>query len=160
MNPTGQPGFGTPMPSAPSGAARDAVNLPSIFIMILGALGIAMFLAAIISEVGGGSSRLLEWELARMPPDLRERMEPLLAMNRSGSKVGGIMMSLIGVAISAFTVFGGLQMRALKNWGVALASAIIVMTPCSTYCCCCLGIPIGIWALIMLTKPEVKSAFS
>jgi len=56
-------------------------------------------------------------------------------------------------------IFGALQMRQLKNWGLSLASAILVLLPCAG-CCCLLGLPVGIWAIITLTKPEVKSAFS
>jgi hypothetical protein len=39
-----------------------------------------------------------------------------------------------------------------------MAAAIMAMIPCN--CCCLLGLPFGIWALVMLMKPEVKSQFS
>ena len=35
--------------------------------------------------------------------------------------------------------------------------AAIRMLPCT--CCCIAGLPVGIWALVILLKPEVKSAF-
>ena len=155
MNPTGQP-MGTPMPSAPSGAAKDAVNLPSLFIIILGALGGVMFLFSMVSDQSGMSQKMLEGYMQNLPPDQQELMAKLMSQSRSG----GMFSTILGLVLSGLVVFAGLQMRALKNWGLALAGAILVMIPCSTNCCCCLGIPIGIWALITLTKPEVKSAFS
>lgn len=55
-------------------------------------------------------------------------------------------------------LYGGLQMRQMKNHGVAMAAAIAACIPC--FSCCCLPLPVGIWALVVLTKPEVKQAFS
>jgi uncharacterized BrkB/YihY/UPF0761 family membrane protein len=158
MNPTGQP-MGTPMPSAPSGAAKDAVNLPSLFIIILGALGGLMVLMSLVGDSSGMSTRMLQQYIENLPADQQEQMQKILAMSQA-SRSGGIFTSVIGLGLAGFVVFAGLQMRSLKNWGVSLAGAILVMIPCSTSCCCCLGIPVGIWALITLTKPEVKSAFS
>lgn len=37
-------------------------------------------------------------------------------------------------------------------------AAILAMIPCVSPCCL-LGLPLGIWALIVLLKPEVKAAF-
>lgn len=151
--------MGTPMPSAPSGAAKDAVNLPSLFLIILGALGGLMFLFSMVSDQSGMSQKMLESYIQNMPPDQQEQMAKILAMTQQ-TRSGGVFTSIICLALAGFVVFAGLQMRSLKNWGVALAGAILVMIPCSTNCCCCVGIPIGIWALITLTKPDVKSAFT
>lgn len=147
------------MPSAPSGAAKEAINLPSLFVIILGVLGVLLFLSAMLSELAGGSMKMAEALMKSLPPDQQEQFRTIIAQSRS-SGGGGVFGSLLGIGLSGLTVFGGLQMRALKSWGLALASAILVMTPCGSYCCCCIGIPIGIWALVTLTKPEVKSAFS
>jgi hypothetical protein len=35
---------------------------------------------------------------------------------------------------------------------------VVAMVPCLSPCCI-LGLPLGIWALIVLMKPEVKSSF-
>lgn len=147
------------MPSAPSGAAKELLNLPSLFIIILGALGGLLILSSMVSEAGGASQRMLEEMMRNMPEGQREQMAPLMEL-AGRSRGGGIFWSLITLGLAGFVIFAGLQMRSLKNWGVSLAGAILVMIPCSTSCCCCLGIPVGIWALITLTKPEVKSAFS
>jgi hypothetical protein len=39
-----------------------------------------------------------------------------------------------------------------------LAAAIVALIPCFSPCCL-IGLPIGIWALVVLSKPEVKSQF-
>jgi len=151
--------MGAPAPSAPSGAARDMLNMPSLFIIILGGIGAALFVVGLLGDATGGSMKMIEGLMSSLPPEQQEKFRQAMAMQAS-SRGSGIFQSLIGLGFSGFVIFGGLQMRSLKNWGVALAAAIIAMLPCGTNCCCCLGIPIGIWALITLTKPEVKSAFS
>jgi hypothetical protein len=49
------------------------------------------------------------------------------------------------------------MMKQLKNYGLAMTGSIIAMLPCSV--CCLLGLPFGIWSLVVLNNPEVKEAF-
>ena len=156
MNPTGQPMMGVPQPPAPSSAAKDAVNLPSIFIIILGALSAVM---ALMGAMGGGMSgqqlQLIEQMMRDMQPEQQKLVRELMSMSQSMR----IPQLILGLGCAGFMIFGGLQMRNLKSWGLVLAADIVTLVPC-TNCCYCLGIPLGIWALIVLNKPEVKSAFS
>jgi|SRR5687768_13292536 hypothetical protein len=69
----------------------------------------------------------------------------------------GIVVSLLGLALYGFVLWGALQMKQLRNWNMAMGASIAAMLPCG--CCCIIGLPIGIWSLIVLMKPEVKSAF-
>jgi len=39
-----------------------------------------------------------------------------------------------------------------------MAGSIVAMVPCNI--CCLLGLPFGIWALVVIVRPEVKDAFS
>jgi ABC-type proline/glycine betaine transport system permease subunit len=50
-------------------------------------------------------------------------------------------------------------MRKLKSYSFAMAMLILNMIPCCNSCCCLVGLPIGIWGLTVLMKPEVKRAF-
>jgi hypothetical protein len=49
-------------------------------------------------------------------------------------------------------------MRKLDSYGLAMTASIVALIPCISPCCV-VGLPIGIWALVILSKPEVKSAF-
>jgi len=66
--------------------------------------------------------------------------------------------AVIGLVVSGVIFFGAMKMKSLENYGLAMAASIIAMIPCFSPCCL-LGLPIGIWALVVLTKPDVKSAF-
>jgi hypothetical protein len=69
-----------------------------------------------------------------------------------------------GGAVAAFfallTVLGGIRMLALKSYGLAVTAAVVTAIPCiSPSACCLLGEGIGIWALVVLLSPDVRSAF-
>ena len=154
-NPTGEP-MGTPAPSS----AREAVNVPSILILALAGLGALFALLGLISAASGGDNAMAQMLMKFMPPEQRDQMANALAQQAQGGRGRGIIQSVIGLAFSGLTIFGALQMRNLKSFGLAMTAAILVMLPCASSACCCIGIPIGIWALVVLNKPEVKSAFS
>ena len=65
---------------------------------------------------------------------------------------------LIAVLAGVFILYGGLQMKKMQNYSLAMGASIVAMIPCISPCCL-VGLPIGIWALVVLNKPEVKSAF-
>jgi hypothetical protein len=60
---------------------------------------------------------------------------------------------------SVLSMLGGSLMCARKARGFAILASIITAIPCLTSACCLLGLPIGIWALIVLFQPDVKAAF-
>jgi uncharacterized membrane protein len=70
-----------------------------------------------------------------------------------------VISGLVVFIFNAFVFFAAMQMKQLHSWPLALAGSIIAMTPCISLCCI-IGLPIGIWALVVLFKPEVKEAFS
>lgn len=67
-------------------------------------------------------------------------------------------LGVIALALSALVAYAGWQMRQLQSWWLAMAGAIIGMLPCSG--CCILGLPIGIWAILVLIDNDVKRAFA
>jgi hypothetical protein len=50
-------------------------------------------------------------------------------------------------------------MMKLKSWGMGVAGAILSMLNFGG-CCCVLGIPVGIWSLMVLLSPDAMSIFS
>ena len=68
------------------------------------------------------------------------------------------IVSLISIVASPIIVFGGIQMLRARRYPVALWAAILALIPVTSVCCIP-GIPIGIWALIVLRHPEVRASF-
>lgn len=67
----------------------------------------------------------------------------------------GPLLALL--VLSSFIIYAALKMKALEAWGVAVAGSIlaIVVSPGNW-----IGLPIGIWALVVLTRPPVRLAFA
>ncbi len=140
---------GMPGPSD-TAAARQQVSTPAILLMVVAGLGIAGALLGLVQALLG---------MGGIPPEMLndpnlQQFRPWLERTQSFGAVG----NLLTLALSGVTFFGALKMKNLENFGLAMAASIIALIPCFGPCCC-IGIPVGIWSLVVLNKPEVKSAF-
>jgi hypothetical protein len=135
-----------PLPgSAP--AAADQVNGPAIGLIVTAVLGFLLQVASLIMNLAGASMMTMQHGGGPQPP---------WATMFTGTVA--IISSLIAMIVSGVILFAALKMRKLENYGLAMAGSIIAAIPCISPCCL-IGLPIGIWAIVVLMKPEVKSAF-
>ena len=134
-------------------AALQAVKGPAIGLMvtaILGLIGVAGGLLFNLFALGGGR--------VGMPQMGDPQMQKLL--NTMGGGGIGIIQNIIGGIVGIVVLMGALKMQRLQNYSFVFTASILAMLPCLSPCCICiLGLPVGIWALITLNKPEVKTAF-
>jgi hypothetical protein len=70
----------------------------------------------------------------------------------------GIVQNIIGGIVGVIVLLGAAKMQKLQSYQFALTASIVAMVPCISPCCV-FGLPFGIWALVVLNKPEVKSQF-
>jgi hypothetical protein len=68
--------------------------------------------------------------------------------------VHGVVM----IIISTVVLIGALKMKELENYGLCITVSIFALIPCISPFCF-LGLPFGIWALVVLSDPAVKKAF-
>ena len=127
--------------------AEQMVSGPAIGLMVTAGLGLLFGLIGLIMSIGGTMPSMpgVDPEFARIITKLA--YGPIAI----GTKV-------IGLGISGLILFGAIRMQSLTSHGLAMAVAILAMIPCFSPCCL-LGLPFGIWALVVLSKPEVKSQF-
>lgn len=138
---------------------RDLVNVPGILLITYGALGIAYALFGLVMNVVAGDANAAQMDSVLRDPNLPPAVKDVMrTFAGSGGKVIQILVNLLSMGLGALIAFGGFQMRNLKSHGLAFAACIAAMLPCT--CCCLLGLPLGIWGIATLTKPEVKAAFS
>jgi hypothetical protein len=64
----------------------------------------------------------------------------------------------VGLVLGLVTLLGAVQMLRLRTWWLALAGAIVAMVNFPV-CCCTGGLPVAVWALIVLLLPYVKPSF-
>lgn len=152
MNPTGQP-FGMPPqgPPPPAGPnARDALNVPGILFIVIGGIGVLLALMGLLSSGANQAQLMQAMSDPNFPPQAKDFILKFSSM--------GKFLNLFALPVYGLVIFGGIQMRNLKMYPLAVATAFVAMIPCQ--CACCIGIPIGIWALTILFKPEMRAQFS
>lgn len=70
----------------------------------------------------------------------------------------GILINIVGLLVAGFIVYGALQMKNVSKYSLSVAAAVVAMIPCLSPCCF-IGLPVGIWALVVLLDAQVKQAF-
>jgi len=149
----GAPAISAPAPmsaSAPTGSratAQSAVKGPAIALIITSALAIGLYLIRGLKLLIVGGALAQGNMPANIPPVVRSLLQGPIAG----------LVCLVIVAINAFVLFGAIKMSRLQNHTLAFIACIVAMLPCGF--CCVLGLPFGIWGLVVLNKPEVKSQF-
>lgn len=128
-------------------SSADKLKLPAIGILVVGILGIVSALYSALDVVFGFSASMME--SFGLSPEGQQMM--------AAGSAYGLVSVVINVAGSVFLIWAALQMLKLRRHTVAVVASVIAMIPC--WGCCCLGLPIGIWALIVLLTPEVKASF-
>jgi hypothetical protein len=69
-----------------------------------------------------------------------------------------LILGAVFAVVSILVIIAALRMLRLRSYGFAVAGTVLAMVN-FVNCCCILGMPVGIWGLVVLSKPEIKSAF-
>ena len=123
----------------------DQVNGPAIGLIVTAILGFMLQLLALVINVLGVS-------IGTMQSGRNEAWANLF------SGTIGIVSSIVTIAVAGLILYGAMKMKKLEGYGWAITASILALVPCVSPCCL-VGAPFGIWALVVLAKPEVKSAF-
>ena len=129
---------------------QDRVKGPAIALIVLGALGILFALFGLLAK-----GLLLDVYRSALPPDQYQRVEAAMKANT----IMQMAFSLVALLVSGFVLYGGFQMMNLRNRTLVMIASVVAMIPCIGPCCL-IGVPVGIWALVVISKPDVKAAFT
>lgn len=154
QQPYGQQGYYDPYAAQRIEMAKSMVKGPAMTLLILGGL----WLAYIVIEAMRAVLQLAG--VVGMPT--QEELDPFGTappwMTAEVAVLMGLGVSTVLFIAAVLMLFGMFRMLQVRGFGLAMTGAIISMVPCMSPCCV-IGIPFGIWALIVLLKPEVKYAF-
>jgi hypothetical protein len=140
-------------------AALKKIKVPAIGLKVIAILNLVLSL----------------WSLAEMlfsPPNLQEIQTQLQQLNNPqltdfvekmmhiSTGPAGIANVVLGMVMSVLIFLGASKMQALRSYEFSFTAAVISVIPCLTPCCgFIVGLAFGIWALVLLLKPEIKSQF-
>ena len=124
--------------------ARTAVRGPAIALISVASVGLLIGLLALAVDVvllaSGAADQFPNPELKRAQIIVRS--------------VWGLVM----VANAGFILWAGIQMLRLRQHQLCWLAGILACIPAFGPCFC-LGIPFGIWAIVVLNRSEVAEAF-
>src|SRR5690349_13751162 len=72
--------------------------------------------------------------------------------------IAALLALVINFVTGILIIIGALQMMRLKSYGGAMMASVLALLPCGPLSL--IGIPIGIWSLVVLNREKVKVAFS
>jgi hypothetical protein len=147
------PPFATSAAGAGGGreAALQAVKGPAIALMVTAGLGAAYYGFSGLFTLFTGGMPFHQEMPANIPPQMQAFVEGM-----RGPLAGVINLAI--AVLNGFVLFGAIKLLRLQNHTLATVASVAAMLPCQ--CCCLFGLPFGIWALVVLNKPEVKSQFT
>jgi len=128
-------------PVANSQDAVEKINGPATGLIVVAILGFVAQLTGIAMNMFG---------TAFMP----QRGGPAWVSAMSGTF--GVVAGIVGIGVGVVILIGALKMKRLESYNWAMVSSILALIPCISPCCL-VGVPIGIWALIVLSN--TKNAF-
>ena len=126
---------------------------------------LSVFLAVLMLGVAVAAPDTLvrdayEWELeAKKGRPVGEGPMPPYEEYRKSRQLWYIVLHAMQLAGSGLIFLAGSKMKHLQSYGLAMTGSILAAIPC-TNTCCCVGLPVGIWAAMILLNPDVKLAFS
>jgi hypothetical protein len=138
-------------------AARRAL-VPGVFLMtfaILGGLS-GLFFGVQLATMQNQPEEQLVRQYQQPPFNYERRQAEEMARNGRVALPAMIVGAWVLVAANLVIFLGALAMVVGRfHWLAVIASMLSLIS----LTCCCLPMPFGIWSLVVLFNPEVKSAF-
>jgi len=124
------------------------VVAPGIALIVVGVLGLLLSIFSVGIAVLGTPPA---------PDPTKTPFENSFQRGRYGPTAAVIQSGFI--ILNSVIIAGGIAMVRVKTWGLALTSTIIAMVNFGN-CCCIIGLPVGIWSIVILFQEDVKRAFN
>ena len=140
------PPTAAPTLQAPTTDAASKVAGPAIGLIVVASLALVLIVANLIMTLRGATMFQMQ-NFGGQSPEILKFMQG----------TGAIIVAILGFVVYGLVLFGAIKMKKLESYGMAMTASILALLPCSA--CCVVGLPFGIWALVVLNKPEVKAAF-
>ena len=132
--------YAPPAPLPISGSSGNPLLLPAVALLVLSSMFVLLMVLSLPRQI------------------LRIRAIDTSTPEGSGELIGSIVPLALVPLLNVAIALGAISMIRLKNYRNAYTAALLSLIPlCSP--CLVLGIPFGIWAILILNRPEVKQRF-
>jgi len=125
---------------------RSQLSGPSTGLLVTGIVGgVLSLMSLVFHTIGAGIASMM---LDRIPREFIGLYQGF----------GIAAVCVVELLVAAFIIYMSFKMKQAEEWPLAITASILAMIPCISPCCI-VGLPVGIWCLVVLNKPEVKAAF-
>lgn len=138
----GAPGYAAGGPSREAVLAK--VKAPAIGMMVYAILATLVVIVNLVVTLASGQN------VGFGPP-------PQNDAEKAGQVVGMVVGVVLALTVMTMIIIGSLKMMKLQSWGLSLTAAILASIPCNI--CCLVGMPFGIWGIVVLSSQDVKYWF-
>jgi hypothetical protein len=145
-NPYASPSSSSYLPPHVMAQARGKVMPPAIALLVVGTVGLLVSLFNLVFAVV--AKPVIDPNAPAFVQEMQKAQTGPLA-------IGG--QSLFAV-VNVMILVGTVQMLRMRSWGLAMTATILAMVNIGT-CCCVVGLPFGIWSLVVLLDANVKASF-
>jgi hypothetical protein len=132
----------------PSQGNKTQLLILGIFMLIVGLLWTGYGLVNLLTVMIQGVDAVI-----RNNPAFDNQVKGNIEAYRLGVYIGSILGPLTGLLV----IGGAVSMLIRKFRGLAITGSVTAMLPCS--CCCILGLPLGIWGLVLLNQDDTVHLF-
>jgi hypothetical protein len=143
--------------------AKNRIKTPAVVLLVVGVIGGLMSLMNIPSLFTMDAQLKQvedQWDQdPNLKPEQKKEMKQMLADLKGPIKLVVPLTIVFGLLTAGLTILGAVKIMNLQSRGLGVLACIISMLPILSGCCC-LGLPVGIWVLIVMGKPEVKAGFA
>jgi hypothetical protein len=146
--------------------ALARTQLPGMFLIVAGILN--MLIGLLVLNIGIQLYRTTPDDFQdgfkkNAPADSLDKLKQLgwtVEQFKTVSQTSYLALGAAALVSGAFVFYGGVNMRSLNSYAIALIGSVLATIPCvSPLGCCGIGEVTGIWALVVLLNSDVRSAF-
>ncbi len=157
------PGKGVPRPADTLSdfelaAAQSQVQAPGVGLIFVGLVNLvpAIILSIRLAMTHFGPRAAWEYAFLTIASPLFAQRE--VVFTDSFAVMSWVVLLLvISMPLAAVLILAGWGMRGLKRYGLAVTASVLAMIPCHPGVV--VGLPIGIWSLVVLARSDVRMAF-
>lgn len=145
--------------------AKERVSTPATLMIVTGILLYLFFAVSVVILASGVDIQvaMMEWtrdNVQMQGPDkaqFEKQLEDARNRNKTPEMIQQVLIHVVGLILNTLVLIGGFRMKALKGYSLALTGSICALVPLTS--CCCIAMPVGLWAVIVLSNEQVKAGF-
>jgi len=132
---------------------------PAIGLIVVGLLDLLPLLFVPISRVTMSPAPIMATTLPMTQGSvlLAQMAEPSFPFSADISMLVLLLPLLVGLPLAGLLIIGGLKMKKLELYGLAVIVSVVAILPC--HLGFIFGLPVGLWSLAVLSRADVKAAF-